>query len=115
MLKNNENVLQTYTSYILIGQSFFFLNICPKMKYNSNYWNIINQLNSNSYGIFKKFNKNCDAPPCVITVTITIKEVAVNMACLASETVFLIAEVKNMNIELAEKLEELTVQKKTIT
>lgn len=49
-----------------------------------------------TYGIFKKFNKKFDAPPCVITVTITINDVVVSIACRASDTVFLIAVIKHV-------------------
>lgn len=37
-----------------------------------------------------------EAPPCIITVMITIRDVVVNIACLASDLVFLIAKAKDM-------------------
>jgi hypothetical protein len=36
------------------------------------------------------------APPCIITVIITINEVVVNIACRASDTVFRIANAKDI-------------------
>lgn len=36
------------------------------------------------------------APPCTITVTMTISDVVVNIACLASDTVLRIARANDM-------------------
>lgn len=36
------------------------------------------------------------APPCTITVTITMRDVVVNIACLASDTVLRIARANDM-------------------
>lgn len=49
-----------------------------------------------TYGILSQFKSLLVAPPCIITVNITIKEVVVNIACRASETVFLIAKAKDI-------------------
>lgn len=49
-----------------------------------------------TYGICRNFKRKFEAPPCVITVTITISDVVVSIACLASETVFRIASANDI-------------------
>lgn len=49
-----------------------------------------------TYGICKNFSKKFEAPPCVITVTITMSDVVVNIACRASDTVFRIAKANDI-------------------
>lgn len=49
-----------------------------------------------TYGIWKNLSKKFVAPPCVITVTITINDVVVSMACRASETVLRMASANDM-------------------
>lgn len=46
--------------------------------------------------MLSQFSKKLDAPPCTMTVTITIIDVVVSMACLASDTVFRIANANDM-------------------
>lgn len=49
-----------------------------------------------AYGILNHVRSCIVAPPCTITVTITINDVVVNIACLASDTVLRIAKAKDM-------------------
>lgn len=49
-----------------------------------------------TYGICKNFSKKFEAPPCVITVTITMSDVVVSIACRASDTVFRMANANDM-------------------
>lgn len=49
-----------------------------------------------AYGILNHVRSCIVAPPCTITVTITISEVVVNIACLASDTVLRIARANDM-------------------
>lgn len=46
--------------------------------------------------MLSQFSRKLDAPPCTMTVTITIIDVVVSIACLASETVFRIANANDM-------------------
>lgn len=46
--------------------------------------------------MLSQFSRKFEAPPCTITVTITITEVVVSIACLASDTVFRMASAKDM-------------------
>ena len=50
----------------------------------------------NTYGILNQYSKCKEAPPCTITVIITINEVVVNIACLTSETVLRIAKANDI-------------------
>jgi hypothetical protein len=49
-----------------------------------------------TYGILNHVRSCIVAPPCTITVTITISEVVVSIACLASDTVLRIARANDM-------------------
>lgn len=49
-----------------------------------------------AHGICRNLSKKFEAPPCVITVTITINDVVVNIVCRASDTVFRIANAKDI-------------------
>lgn len=49
-----------------------------------------------TYGILNHVRSCIVAPPCTITVTMTISEVVVNIACLASDTVLRIARANDM-------------------
>uniref|UniRef100_A0A1A9Z427 Uncharacterized protein n=1 Tax=Glossina pallidipes TaxID=7398 RepID=A0A1A9Z427_GLOPL len=49
-----------------------------------------------TYGIFSQLSKKFAAPPWMMTVKITIKEVAVSMVWRASDKVFLIAKANDI-------------------
>jgi hypothetical protein len=49
-----------------------------------------------AYGILNQVRSCIVAPPCTITVTMTISDVVVNIACLASDIVLRIARAKDM-------------------
>lgn len=49
-----------------------------------------------TYGILNHVRSCIVAPPCTITVTMTISDVVVNIACLASDTVLRIARANDM-------------------
>lgn len=49
-----------------------------------------------THGIFSHFSMLSVAPPCMMTVVMTIMEVVVSIAWRASDTVFLIAKAKDM-------------------
>lgn len=47
-----------------------------------------------TYGTFNQFSNGIVEPPWMMTVAITINDVVVNIACLASDRVFRIARAK---------------------
>lgn len=57
-----------------------------------------------TYGIWNQYKRCRAAPPCIITVIITINEVVVSIVCLASDKVFLIANANDIAPRNPEKL-----------
>lgn len=51
-------------------------------------------LTISTYGTFSQFSNGIVEPPWTMTVAITINEVVVSIACLASDKVFRIAKAK---------------------
>ncbi len=51
---------------------------------------------SNTNGILNQFNRGMVAPPWIMTVAMTIKDVVVNIICLASDIVLRMASAKDI-------------------
>lgn len=90
--------MTTYTSYRLIIESFIFVIDANTIGDNFNYFvfSLRTRTNRFTYGIFSQLRRKLDAPPWHITVTITIIDVVVNIACRASDTVLRNARLKDI-------------------
>lgn len=89
--------MTTYTSYRLIIERFIFvINANTILENSINRFSQSVRANRVTYGIFSQLRRKLDAPPWQITVTITIIDVVVNIACRASDTVLRNARLNDM-------------------